>query len=169
MSGKGVHTREKGFTNKEAERTRRVSQKTEISNAELQESIQEERRLARIMLEFPRTLSGALDIVMQEYRINTVDLARDSDLSAKTISRMRSRNGNRPTLKTMVQLCIGLRVPPMICLALIEVAGYRLQFYGEELAYYYILTQKIRYTLYECNQYLAELGYSQLGETYIVL
>lgn len=155
-----------GFADNKAEEIRRIPKRKEVTDAEREKDVNDERNIARIMQVFPRTLPDALNIVMKEYQIKTEDLAGDSDLNEKTIVRMRTKNTYKPKLPTMIQLCIGLRVPTVICLALIEVSGYRLQFYGVELAYYYILTQKIGCTLYDCNRYLKDLGYPQLGENY---
>lgn len=168
MAEKGMRRGVEGFTDNKAEETRRIPKRKEVTDAEREKDVNDERNIARIMQVFPRTLPDALNIVMKEYQIKTEDLAGDSDLNEKTIDRIRTKNTYKPKLQTMIQLCIGLRVPTVICLALIEVSGYRLQFYGVELAYYYILTQKIGCTLYDCNQYLKDLGYPQLGSSYIV-
>ena len=157
-----------GFTDNKAEEVQRIPKRTEASSVEREKDIDEMRRLARMMQVFPRTLPEALDSVMNIYRIDTNELAEDSGLNEKTIDRIRNKYGYKPKLPTMIQLCIGLRVPTIICLALIEVSGYRLQFYGVEFAYYYILTKKIGCTLYDCNQYLKDSGYPQLGESYKV-
>lgn len=170
MAEKGVRRCVKeGFADNKAGETRRIPKRIGISDAEWKESIQEEREIERIMQVFPRTLPDAFEIVMKLYQIRDKELAEDSDVDEKTIKRVRNVMGYKPRLETMIQLCIGLRVPTVICLALIEVSGYRLQFYGVELAYYYILTQKIGCTLYDCNRYLKDLGYSQLGANYVVV
>lgn len=168
MAEKDVRTGVEGFTDNKAEEVRRIPKRTEVSSVEREKDIDEMRRLARMMQVFPRTLPEALDTVMKEYDIRNKELAEESDIDVNTIKRIRNVMEYKPKLPTMIQLCIGLRVPTVICLALIEVSGYTLRFYGVELAYYYILTQKIGCTLYDCNQYLKDLGYSQLGETYIV-
>ena len=168
MAEKGMRTGVEGFTDNKAEEIRRIPKRTEVSSVEREKDIDEIRIIARMLQVFPRTLPDALDTVMNIYQIDINELALDSDLNEKTIDRIRTKYGYKPKLPTMIQLCIGLRVPTIICLALIEVSGYSLQQYGVEFAYYYILTQKIGCTLYDCNQYLKDLGYSQLGETYIV-
>lgn len=168
MAEKDVRTGVEGFTDNKAEEIRRIPKREKVSDAEREEYVKEQRVLERIMQEFPRTLPNALDTVMKEYDIQNKELADDSDVNEKTIDRIRTKYGYKPKLPTMIQLCIGLRVPTIICLALIEVSGYHLQFYGVELAYYYILTKKIGCTLYDCNQYLKDLGYPQLGASYKV-
>ena len=168
MSGQGVSAGVKGFTDNEAEEKRRIPKREKVSDVERKEDVNAERKVAQIMQEFPRTLPNALDTVMKEYHIQEKDLAEESDIDEKTIKRIRNVMEYKPKLPTMIQLCIGLRVPTIICLALIDVSGYRLRFYGVELAYYYIITQKIGCTLEDCNKYLKDLGYPQLGENYQV-
>lgn len=168
MAEKDVRTGVEGFTDNKAEEIRRIPKREKVSDAEREEYVKEQRILARIMQEFPRTLPNALDTVMKEYDIRNKDLAEESDIDEQTIKRIRSRIEYKPKLPTMIQLCIGLRVPTIICLALIDVSGYTLRLYGVEFAYYYILTQKIGCTLYDCNQYLKDLGYPQLGDHYKV-
>ena len=166
MSGQGVSAGVKGFTDNKAEEKRRIPKREEVSEAEKREFIEEQKRVAEMLQVFPRNLPDALDTVMKEYHIQEKDLAEESDIDEKTIKRIRNVMEYKPKLPTMIQLCIGLRVPTIICLALIDVSGYRLRFYGVELAYYYIITQKIGCTLEDCNKYLKDLGYPQLGENY---
>ena len=148
-----------GFTNNKAENNQDAHARENISNQERDDY----RRLERIMQVFPRIFPDALDIVMKEYEIREYRLAEDSDLDEKTIVRMRTRLDYKPKLQTIIQLCIGLKVPSIICLELIRVAGFTLHPYGVELAYYCIITQKVVCTLQDCNEYLVALGYSPLG------
>ena len=159
---------EEGFTDKRAEERQRKPMRIMVFNVGEEEEVTEMQQVARIMQEFPRTLSGALDTVMREYSIKNKDLAIDSDIDEKTIARIRSIIEYKPKLQTIIQLCIGLRVPAEISLTLIDVSGYKLRFYGIELAYFHIITQKIGCTLEDCNGYLKALGYPQLGENYQV-
>ena len=168
MAEKDMRRGVEGFTDNKAEEIRRIPKRKEVIDAEREKDVNDERNIMRVMQCFPRTLPDAFNIVMKTYRIDINELADESDVNEKTIDRIRTKYGYKPKLPTMIQLCIGLRVPTVICLALIEVSGYRLQFYGVELAYYYILTQKIGCTLYDCNQYLKDLGYPQLGDHYKV-
>ena len=148
-----------GFTNNKAENNQCTQTRENISDS----ARDEYRKIEKIMQIFPRTFPNALDIVMDEYEIREHKLADDSDLDEKTIVRMRTRLDYKPKLQTIIQLCIGLKVPSIICLELIRVAGFTLQPYGVELAYYCIITQKIGCTLEDCNEYLVTLGYAPLG------
>lgn len=149
----------RGFTNNKAEKNQSTQARENISNP----TREGYRKLEKIMQVFPRTFPDALDIVMEEYKIREHKLADDSGLDEKTIVRMRSKLDYKPKLKTIIQLCIGLNVPSIICLELIRVAGFTLQPYGVELAYYCIITQKIGCKLENCNDYLETLGYAPLG------
>ena len=151
-----------GFKNKPAEE-RRIPKITYISDEDKRKCADDWKREEQFLMAFPRMLPNALDAIIREYRINVSVLAEDSDLSEKTIERIRTRIDYKPTLPTMIQLCIGLRVSTVICLTLIEVAGYRFGYTGIDLAYYHIITQKVGCTLPVCNEYLISMGYPPLG------
>ena len=153
-----------GITNNTAEKNLNTQTRENSSNP----ARDEYRKLERIMQIFPRTFPNALDIIMKEYEIREHKLADDSDLDEKTIVRMRTKLDYKPKLQTIIQLCIGLKLPSVICLELIRVAGFTLQLYGVELAYYCIITQKVGCTLDDCNEYLVGLGYEPLGKLWRV-
>lgn len=153
------------FTDNQVQRKCRVPKIENITDTEKEEYVTEQQHIAKMMQEFPRTLPNALDVVMREYYIRENELAEDSNLDIKTIVRMRTNINYKPKLTTMIQLCIGLRVPAVICLALLEVSGFTLKFYGIEFAYYCIITQKMGCTLEICNKFLKGMGYPALGKS----
>ena len=81
-------------------------------------------------------------------------------LSGKTFSRIKSGNLHKPTLDTVMAICIGLDLGVIYGDPLLRSAGYVLSgtVSPMHIAYYAMLTTFRGFTIFECNEILAALG-----------
>ncbi|MDY2776598.1 MAG: hypothetical protein SOV02_08920 [Streptococcus infantarius] len=120
-------------------------------------------RMTQMMKEFPNTFGEALKYVMKYQDVRNEELAEYSMIGVETISRMRNRSDYEPKLKSVVAICIGLNLPPMVSNKLIELAGYSLRNTTDEHMFYSVLLAgSSSFTVGECNELLVENGYSAL-------
>ena len=120
-------------------------------------------QMTQMMREIPNTFGEALRYVMKCLDVRNEELAEYSMLGVETISRMRNRSDYEPKLKSVVAICIGLKLPPMISNKLIELAGYSLRNTTDEhMLYSVFLAGSSSFTVEQCNELLVEKGYSAL-------
>lgn len=120
-------------------------------------------RMTQMMKEFPNTFGEALKYVMKYQDVRNEELAEYSMIGVETISRMRNRSDYEPKLKSVVAICIGLNLPPMVSNKLIELSGYSLRNTTDEHMFYSVLLAgSSSFTVGECNELLVENGYSAL-------
>lgn len=112
----------------------------------------------------PRDLSEMIKKLMKDNGIKEEDLAARSGLSEKTIQRLRNQK-IVPTIETMVQLCIGLQLDPILSECLMQAAG--VQFMDSDLhrAYKVLLDTYYPYSVEYCNSLLKDQKLPTLGKT----
>lgn len=111
----------------------------------------------------PRDLSEMIKKLMKDKGIKEEDLAARSGLSEKTIQRLRNQK-IVPTIETMMQLCIGLQLDPILSEYLMQAAGVR--FMDSELhrAYKVLLDTYYLYSVEYCNSLLKDQKLPTLGK-----
>ena len=112
----------------------------------------------------PRSFGASLKMVMTWAEVTVEGLAEEALLSAKTIQRMRNDSAYIPELKTVVAICIGMHLHPIISNHLIEVAGHTFRYtVDEHMMYYSFITCFYTHSIHECNELLRARGYSELS------
>lgn len=83
--------------------------------------------------------------------------------NSKLITRLRQGEGT--TVKTMVQLCLAMHLPPEISEKLMDVCGCKLTFSDEHGWYRFVLTYKYKENLYSINSFLRQQGFPLFDDT----
>ena len=105
-------------------------------------------------------LSKSLKALMKWVNISERKLADKSEVSEKTIQRIRTGESASPTLETMVALCIGMDLPYDVSLAFIEKAGLTLiGNTAEKLLFKFFLKDGCSYDIYKCDEILKAKGF----------
>lgn len=157
MSGKGVRTRKKEFTNKEAEKGKGLlfTKDTPI-----------EEKLAKIGVYDWITADGsfgcALTGYMNKLSITEERLEEITQLSVRQISRLRNNRIKDVPLKTVVALCIGMRLAYCDSVILIGLAGYSLDKKSKEVQAYKELLLEVDISIEQCNRLLNENSFLPL-------
>lgn len=86
-------------------------------------------------------------------------LAEESGISVKTVQRMRNDSEYRPSLQSIVAVCLGMHLNPYNSLNLLDVAGYRLTDLTIERIYLSLVTTAYQTSMKEINDALKRLGY----------
>jgi transcriptional regulator with XRE-family HTH domain len=102
---------------------------------------------------------SALSYLIKWRETTNEALASDSRLSVERISRLRNNKVDKPKLKTVIALCVGLGLPPIFSFKLLETAGYTLRLVNpDERMYQMILSGCSSLTISECNELLVASG-----------
>lgn len=114
------------------------------------------------LLNMPRDFVKSLDYLLEWNEMSQVELAEKSGLSARTITKIKEPN-HQQTIKTVVALCIGMRLPYILCVELIKVAGLSFNFSNDNhVAYSTLLLGYGSMTIWECNDLLIQRGVEPL-------
>ncbi|WP_307973646.1 helix-turn-helix transcriptional regulator [uncultured Megasphaera sp.] len=76
-----------------------------------------------MMNELPRNYPDALVWLMKQKNITVEQLAEKAMVDSKTISRMRTKADYKPTLETVVAICIALQLDSDVSFELLKMAG----------------------------------------------
>ena len=121
-------------------------------------------RIASIQRQLPATFDDTLCSHMNRLGLSEERLAERSGLSSKTIQRCRNTRGRTLPVRTVVAICVGLQLPPVLCRDLILKSG--IQFrpgINEDIAYQMILDSMTASSIFDCNEFLGLLGIRPLG------
>ena len=120
--------------------------------------------VSSILQELPASFSETLIAHMKRKGITVEQLAENCLVHPNTITRLR-RNSNPPiSLRMVVNLCIGLRLHPMLAMDLVRKAGFCFNSSLEHTAYQNLLYCMTNSSIYECNEYLSQLRITPLGK-----
>lgn len=112
----------------------------------------------------PYDFGDALKLLMEERNITIEQLAETSGLSEKTISRLRTGE-NKPSLPTVIAICIGLSLDPFIAEQLVNIAGYSLGGKKTDRAFKLILGVAYSITIFDANDFLRKMGLPILNKS----
>ena len=118
-----------------------------------------------IMAKLPTSFSETLCAHMKRKGITVEQLAERSFLSVWNISRYRNTPYMSISLPTVICLCIGLKLHPILAGDLIRKAGYYLTNSPEHGAYQMLILTMTNNSIPECNEYLAKAGVQPLGSS----
>ena len=120
------------------------------------------KELTEIIQKLPATFPGTLSAHMERKRYTDMRLADASLLSAKSIHRYRTDPGQNISMGSSVALCVGLHLHPVLSYNMVEKTPNRFTATEEHTAYQIILQTMTYKTLYECNDFLKQLGLKPL-------
>lgn len=115
--------------------------------------------------QLPNSFSGAVAYLIEYSELTIETISERSLLSEKTIQRMKSDYQNYdPSLETIVQFCIGLKLPPELSALLFERSSKRLTNNQKHLTYQFLLNSCYISSLFDCNEILEAQGFKRLGK-----
>lgn len=88
------------------------------------------------------------------------------DVNPKTIQRLRSGENKNPDSKTVVAICIAMRLHPDLSFHLISEAGLNFKLTEEDLTYKFLIRSCYTHSIDECNNLLISQGYKSLSKSY---
>ncbi|MCL2299902.1 MAG: helix-turn-helix transcriptional regulator [Firmicutes bacterium] len=118
--------------------------------------------LRRLPSAFPDML-----IELMKWRGYTVErLAEYALTSSSTIKRLRNDPDYESSLETIVGLCVGLRLPPVIYPDFIHRAGHSFKINNRHTAYQQLLPMAYSFgwDIFQFNEQLAEWGIASIGQ-----
>lgn len=127
---------------------------TEARAAELKRINQEARQTTNILRSLPVTFSGTLMAHMDRLDYTVEFLEGKSLINNKTIQRMRNDDRKQHKLPTVVAICIGLQLNPVLSADLIKKAGHTFRIDEEHIIYQMLLNSYYQNSIYECNEIL---------------
>lgn len=114
---------------------------------------------AAIMGELPGTFGSTLAYHMDKLHLTNEALASRCLINEDTIRRYRNGSSrSKPTLQTVVALCVGLKLPAPLSFDLVHKAGYIFAGEHSDIAYQTILCSMTRCSIYDCNKLLRSAG-----------
>ena len=116
-----------------------------------------------ILCELPPTFPGTLLHHMKRLDITVDVLAEKSLVSTKTIQRMRSNAKNDAKLPTVVAVCIGLQLNPILSADMVRKSGNVFIIDEEHIIYQILLNSHYQNSIYECNEILRANNCKPLG------
>ena len=112
----------------------------------------------------PASFCEALKMTMKWAEVTVEGLAESALLSARTIQRMRNEPAYIPELKTIIAICIGMHLHPIISRHLIDTAGYAFRYILEEhMMYDFFISSYYTHSVAECNELLNARGFADLS------
>ncbi|SHJ09431.1 ImmA/IrrE family metallo-endopeptidase [Propionispora hippei] len=130
------------------------NQLTEARAAELKRIKNEATQTTRIMRSLPATFSDTLVAHMDRLNFTVEYLEEMSLVNAKTIQRMRNDDRKPHKLPTVVAICIGMQLNPVLSADLIKKAGHTFRIDEEHIIYQMLLNSYYQNSIYECNEIL---------------
>ncbi len=120
----------------------------------------------RLMAGMPLSFHETLEYLMRDHgcgKITVEKLSEDSQISQRTIIRLRNEERVSYKLDLVVALCIGLHIPPWLSEVLLDKARLSVKRYGEFGYYGEILDCNFMDTVGEVQVFLTENGYKPLN------
>jgi DNA-binding Xre family transcriptional regulator len=117
----------------------------------------------KVAQSLPMTFSGALDQLIEWSDMTIEALAEASEISEKTIQRLRYNEPDNVSIESVVQLCIGMQLEPMLSDYLLKASGKSLMMTAQHTMYYFLLHSYYTHSIYECNDMLADQNLKLLG------
>lgn len=120
--------------------------------------------LLDVAMKLPMSLAGTVDALIKWLEMTEEDLAWESQLSEKTIQRLRNGEPDNVTIETIIQLCIGMKLPPVLSSYLVRNSGNSFMMTEQHMMYQFILNCCYTKTLDECNEMLIAQNLKLLGK-----
>ncbi|MDP3057843.1 MAG: hypothetical protein Q8N36_00060 [bacterium] len=127
---------------------------TEARAEELKRINDEAKRTINIMRTLPAIFPDTLIAHMDRLNFTVEFLEEKSLINAKTIQRMRNEGGYQPKLPTVVAICIGMKLSPILSADMIRKAGISFRVSEEHIIFQMLLNSHYQNSIYECNEIL---------------
>ena len=111
----------------------------------------------------PGSFAGAMDKVMDWSDMTEEEIAGGCELDVRTIQRIRNDDNQSPSVETIMQLCVAMRLPPQVSRILISKGGYTFKANNKDFIYGVLLDGCYLSGLEECNRILVSQGIKPLG------
>lgn len=111
----------------------------------------------------PATFSGTLNALIDWSGMTEEKLAEAASISEKTIQRLRNEEPDNVTIETVVQLSIGMQLPPVLSNCLLKASGKSFMMTEQHIMYQFLLNACYTKSIYECNEMLEAQKLKQLG------
>ena len=145
---------------------RSIAMLNRLMNERLYIELRKESMDANKLRMYSESFSDTLFELMKEKKMSKARLAIESNLSEKTIQRLRNDDRFEPTKQTVIALCVGLKLSLVESMALIRRSPYQLRPTNpQDAAYLKIISSGQDYCIEEVNECLEALGLSILGGT----
>jgi hypothetical protein len=135
--------------------------------AAFRSELEEAKSADKLMAELPGSFGKSLVMIMKWRKVTVEKLGELALLDPRMIQRMRTDENQTWSVRKLVALSIGLKLPPDMSLPLIEKAGisFKHGVKGSEelITLRLILTAYYKSTIHECNDLLADAGYPPLS------
>ncbi|WMJ87759.1 helix-turn-helix domain-containing protein [Anaerocolumna sp. MB42-C2] len=119
--------------------------------------------LLTVIKKLPMNFSGVLNTLIEWSDMTEEELAEKADISEKTIQRLRNTEPDNVTMETVVQLCIGMKLPPVLSSYLVKSSGKSYMMTEQHIMYQFLLTSCYTKSIHECNDMLAAQNLKLLG------
>lgn len=123
---------------------------------------EEAKRVSGILADVPSSFSGTLDYHINRRGYTNEKMEERTGISVRMIQDYRNKKDAKPTLQSVLALCIGLNLHPDFCYDLIDKAGYNI-FIGREenIIYRYLINNHHVENIYMWNEKLRDAGIPQ--------
>lgn len=111
----------------------------------------------------PATFSGTLNALINWSGMTEEALAEAASISEKTIQRLRNAEPDNVTIETVVQLSIGMQLPPVLSTCLLKASGKSFMMTEQHIMYQFLLNTCYIKSIHECNDMLEAQNLKQLG------
>lgn len=119
--------------------------------------------LLAVARKLPMNFSGALDALIVWSEMTEEELAEAAEISEKTIQRLRNTEPDNVSIETVVQLSIGMQLPPVLSGCLLKASGKSYMMTEQHLMYQFLMGTCYHKSIYECNKMLVEQNLKPLG------
>ncbi|ARD98506.1 MULTISPECIES: ImmA/IrrE family metallo-endopeptidase [Lactococcus] len=120
--------------------------------------------LQELAISLPGSFSGTVSKLIEWSELTLSKVEEQSLISERTLYRMRTDENYNVSLELIIQLCIGLHLPPEISTILISRSSKRLGNMELHFLYRFLLNCCYTRSIYECNDILKAQGFSRLGK-----
>lgn len=122
----------------------------------------EAKRVSDILAEAPSSFCGTLDYHVKRRGYTNEKMEERTGISSRMIQDYRNKKDAKPTLQSVLALCIGLNLHPSFSYDLINKAGYNIMAANEEyLVYRYLIDNHHMENIYMWNAKLQDAGIPQ--------
>ena len=122
----------------------------------------EAKRVADILAEVPSSFCGSLDYHINRRGYTNEKMEERTGISSRMIQDYRNKRDTKPTLQSVLALCIGLNLQPAFSYDLISKAGLNIMIPTEEcLVYRYLIENHHMENIYMWNEKLQDAGIPQ--------
>ncbi len=120
--------------------------------------------IQELAISLPGSFSGTVSKLIEWSELTLAKVEERSLISERTLYRMRTDENYNVSLELILQLCIGLHLPPEISEILISRSSKRLGNMELHFLYRFLLNCCYTSTIFECNDILEAQGFSRLGK-----